>query len=96
VFAEHVVCSRADLLHGKRLGRGQPAANEMMSGRSVSLSSSRIAELVIRCVRCANRCCQGVLMVSSLGMRDVAASGRRSMSILLAKIERAPVGIGRR
>ncbi len=38
---------------GKRSGPGRPPANEMMSGCAVSFSSSRMTELVIRCVRCA-------------------------------------------
>ena len=41
--------------NGNTSGAGSPPANEMTSGFSVSLSSSRMTELVIRCVRWAKR-----------------------------------------
>jgi hypothetical protein len=60
-------CSRSTLsvarstsAKGNTSGAGSPPAKEMTSGFSVSLSSSRMTELVIRCVRWAKRSLQSV------------------------------------
>ena len=55
-----VSVARSISAKGKTSGAGSPPANEITSGFSVSLSSSRMTELVIRCVRCANRSLQSV------------------------------------